>query len=81
MSQVRFISADAARLVRAIDADSGEKLRVATAGVLAFQDKRWDQDYVRHRLSMEGLAAVRPFLGPRRVREVDYEVFVELLRK
>lgn len=46
-----------------------------------FQDKRWDQDAVRHRLCMEGLATVRPYMGARRLVEVDYDVFVRLLQE
>jgi multisite-specific tRNA:(cytosine-C5)-methyltransferase len=77
MSQVRYVSAEVRSLVAGVS-KGGERLRVGTAGVLAFQDKRWEQDCVRHRLGMEGLGSMLPFMT-RRIFQVEPGIYHKLL--
>lgn len=65
LSQIRYVSLKVASLVGSAVVPGGERPRVGTAGVLAFQDKRWERDAVRHRLGMEGLTSILPMMTKR----------------
>eukprot|EP00282_Hemiselmis_andersenii_P005399 CAMPEP_0114157286 /NCGR_PEP_ID=MMETSP0043_2-20121206/26533_1 /TAXON_ID=464988 /ORGANISM="Hemiselmis andersenii, Strain CCMP644" /LENGTH=861 /DNA_ID=CAMNT_0001252829 /DNA_START=62 /DNA_END=2647 /DNA_ORIENTATION=- len=78
MSQIRYVSPEVASLVQARGSD-GSSLTISTAGILAFQNKRWEQDRVRHRLCMEGLCAIEPWMGSRRKLRLGLDLYNQLL--